>query len=128
MPGHDAKAASPLADADEVERRIVCAYVQLALMLDRSDQPQSVTIARFGAIEVRLTEMPRDGSAPETPPFWLEIHSYASRSTIDSCGCFEFDEDELATCVDLVRSARHRALAERKADRPGLGTLVSTTA
>jgi diguanylate cyclase (GGDEF)-like protein/PAS domain S-box-containing protein len=118
MPSHDAKAASPLADADEVERRIVCAYVQLALMLDRSDQPRSVTIARFGTIEVRLTEMPRDGSPPETPPFWLEMHSYASGSTIDSCGCLEFDEDEPATCVALIRSADYRALAECKANRP----------
>jgi hypothetical protein len=42
------------------------------------------------------------------PPFWLEIYSHTSNATIDSCGCFEFDEDELSAAVEIVAEARQR--------------------
>lgn len=62
-----------------------------------------MTLAQFGDVEVRLTEVQL---APGIPPFWLEVYSTATRSTIDGCGCFEFDECELAMVVDLVLDAR----------------------
>jgi hypothetical protein len=40
------------------------------------------------------------------PRFWVEIYSLASGSTIDSYGCFEFDEDELAKAVEFIVEAK----------------------
>jgi hypothetical protein len=61
----------------------------------------------LGSLEVRLTEMPRMELAG-VPPFWLEICSPRTGSTLDSLGCFEFDEDELVAAVDFVCDAEQR--------------------
>jgi len=91
------------ASRDEIEQQIVRAYVQLALVPRQHDSCRTITLARFGDIEVRMTEV---RPASSIPPFWLEVYSTATRSTIDGCGCFEFDERELAMAVDLVCDAR----------------------
>jgi hypothetical protein len=92
---------------DHLEHRILCAYVQLAMTPERADGTRSATLTRFGALEVRLTECAAAEGLPDgVPPFWLEIYSCATRSTIDSYGCFEFDEDELACAVELMEGAR----------------------
>ena len=94
---------------DQTEQQIIRAYVQLALPPNLMPDRRTVTLERFGALEVRLTEIPQSaGVLPSLPPFWLEIHSHASNSTIDSCGCFEFDEDELVTAVEFILNARQR--------------------
>lgn len=88
---------------DHLEQQILRAYVRLAVTPERADGSRSATLARLGALEVRLTECPRtNGALPHVPPFWVEIYSHAAGSTVDSCGCFEFDEVELATATDLI--------------------------
>lgn len=67
------------------------------MRLAAPDEPsgsRTVTVAQLGGLKVRLTEAPLM-ERPDLPPFWLEIHSLATGSTLDSFGCFEFDEDEL---------------------------------
>ncbi len=89
--------------ADRIEQQILRTYVQLAVTPERADGSRRATLARLGAVEVRLTECPHgEGDRPDAPPFWLEIYSHATCSTIDRCGCFEFDEAELATAADLI--------------------------
>jgi hypothetical protein len=95
-------------DADEVEQRIIRAYVQLACTPAETNGSRTVTVARLSGLEVRLTEVPLREAAPDMPPFWLEVYSHASRSVIDSCGCWEFDEAELAAAVDLIMQAKQR--------------------
>lgn len=96
------RAADHLA-ADVIEQRILRTYVQLAVTPVRADGSRSATLARFGALGVRLTEcMQPAGTPPAVPPFWLEIYSHDTGSTVDSCGCFEFDEAELAVATDLI--------------------------
>ena len=71
---------------DHLESQILlCAYVELAMTPERADGSRTATLARFGALEVRLPECPSlDGSLAEVPPFWLEIYSYVTCSTVDA--------------------------------------------
>jgi hypothetical protein len=102
-----ASAACPELCPDSVEQRIIRASVQLAAVPDHADGPQTVTLFRRGNLEVRLTEMAQDRMMG-LPPFWLELHSPASGGTIDSLGCHEFDEKELAAAVEFVLEATQR--------------------
>jgi hypothetical protein len=92
---------------DSVEQRIIRAYVQLAAAPDDADGTRTVTVFRRGSLEVRLTEVAQDRMM-SLPPFWLELHSPTSGATIDSIGCHEFDEDELAAAVEFVLEATQR--------------------
>jgi len=94
-------------DADEIEQRIIRAYVQLACRPFERGEPRGLTIVRLPHLNVRLT-----GVSPEIPGmplFWLEVYSDTSQSVIDSCGCSDFDDDELATAVEMIISAEERA-------------------
>jgi hypothetical protein len=105
MPLDDATPFDP--GRDRVERKIVRAYVQLAILPDDADGSCSVTLERFGGLEVRLTEMPRKALAG-MPPFWLELYSHGSGAIVDSLGCFEFDGDELEAAIEFVCAALRR--------------------
>jgi hypothetical protein len=92
--------------ADEIEQRIVRAYVQLTCCPRESGQSRSLTVVRLPQLNVRLTE-----ASPEIqgmPLFWLEVYSDGSLSVIDSCGFSDLDEDELATAVEMIMSAGER--------------------
>jgi hypothetical protein len=75
---------------------------------DNLDGSRIVTVAQFGALEVRLSELPRVQKHPDVPQFWLEMYSHASFSTLDSYGCFDFDDTELAAAVEFVFEAERR--------------------
>ncbi len=94
---------------DRIEEQIIRGYVRLALAPDQTSGLRTITLSQFGALEIRLTEVSGASEATPFPPFWIEIYSHASSCVIDSCGCFEFDEDELTAAVDLVFEAqRHQ--------------------
>jgi hypothetical protein len=95
---------------DQIEQDIIRAYVQLALTPDHANGFRTIRLAQFGAVEVRLSEAPLEDTPPTVPPFWVEIYSYESDSIVDSCGCFEFDEDELSAAVELVIEAQQGQL------------------
>jgi hypothetical protein len=99
-----------LLGSDQLERDILRAYVQLAVMPNQVGGVKTATLATFGSIEVRLTEITQlEDSKQYAPPFWLEVYSHATDTVLDSCGCYEFDETELTTAVDLVCEAREKA-------------------
>ena len=93
---------------DEIEQRIIRAYVQLACMPE-TDDARTVTVVRFGMLEARLTEIPEEQRLLGTPWFWLELYSHAQQTVIDSCGCTELDEPELAQAVELIFAAQQQA-------------------
>ena len=95
---------------DEVEQAIIRAYVRLAVTPNEATGSSTATVAQLGGLEVRLTEAPQPGM-PNLPPFWLEMYSHTSGATIDSFGCFDFDEDELAAAVEFVCEADQRLQA-----------------
>jgi len=90
---------------EEIEDRIVRAYIRLVFRADNGDEARSVVVTRSGSTEVRLTEMPPDGATPGVPLYWLEAFSLPSRSSLDGCGLYEVDEAELALAVEFVRTA-----------------------
>lgn len=98
------------ADANDIEQRIVRAYLRLASHPTERNGSRTATVLRSGAIEARLSEVP--GSPCGMPSYWLEIYSDRTRSVVDSRGCHDFNETELFLAVDLVISAleRHRSL------------------
>jgi hypothetical protein len=41
--------------------------------------------------------------------FWLELYSHARHTVVDSYGCTEFDEHELARAVEFIDGAGQRS-------------------
>ena len=110
MPQPQAMAASapcPAQDADWIEQKIIRGYVRLAMEPHDLDGCRAVTLVRLGGLEVRLMEVPSEGMAG-LPTFWLELRSRTTGATIDSLGCYEFDEDELSSAVMFIQDATHR--------------------
>jgi hypothetical protein len=93
---------------DLIEQRIICAYIGL-LFTPQTGGRRVTTVGWLGACEVRLTETTSHDAPAGTPPFWLEIYCHASGTILDSCGCFEFDDDELESIVTLVMDVRRDA-------------------
>jgi hypothetical protein len=93
---------------DEIEQRIIRAYLQLACTSE-TDGSHTVSAVRFGTLEARLTEFWEEQGPPSLLWVWLELYSQARHAVIDSSGCTEFDESELAWAVELIASARRQA-------------------
>jgi len=102
-----ARALCPALDADWIEQKIIRSYVRLAMEPHDEDGCRAVTLVRRGGLEVRLMEVPSDQMIG-LPAFWLELRSQMTGATIDSLGCYEFDEDELSAAVMFVQDATHR--------------------
>jgi hypothetical protein len=93
-------------DPDHIEQLLIRAYVRLAYTGNSTNGRRTNAVGQFGSFEVRLTEMEPKTALAGLPPFWVEIYSHASASTVDSFGCFEFDEDELAKVVEFIVEAK----------------------
>lgn len=94
-------------NADEIEQRIIRAYVQLTCRPRKREENHSMIVVRLPQLNVRLSE-----ASPEirgVPLFWLEAYSNGSLSVIDSYGFSDLDEDELAKAVEMIMSAGERA-------------------
>ena len=98
--GHAAMAMSP----DEIEQRIIGAYVRLACAPDRHGC-NSAIVAPTGALELRLTEVPEKERRPGVPWFWLELYSRTQHAVVDRCGCNGFDDWELTKLVEFALAA-----------------------
>ncbi|MBM6580828.1 hypothetical protein ILT44_11595 [Microvirga sp. BT689] len=83
------------------------AYVQLAVAPDDAEGARAVTLFRLGSLEVRLTETAQN-LLEGLPPVWLELRSPLNGAIVDSLGCHDFDEDELAAAVAFVIEAAQR--------------------
>lgn len=103
--------------ADEIEQRIMRAYVQLVFQAVDTDNLRTVVVTRLGPLEVCLTEMRLSDTNPGLPPFWIEVFNWPHQASIDSIGFHEFDEDETAAAVGMIVSAAHEA-ETRNASEP----------
>ena len=70
----------------------------------RDDGSRVVSLARFGAYEVRLIELAQKGSG-DLPPLWLELYSHHVQWGIDSCSAISFEEAVIAAEA-LISQAR----------------------
>lgn len=85
---------------DLIELRIICAYIGL-LFTPQIGPCRVTTVGWLGAREARLTDTTPHDAPAGTPPFRLEIYCHSSGRTLECC-CFEFDDAELASAVQLV--------------------------
>ncbi|MBL0408000.1 hypothetical protein JKG68_29305 [Microvirga aerilata] len=93
---------------DEIEQCIIRAYIQLAYTPETYGS-RTVTVVRLGLLEARLTEVSEEQRLPGMPWFWLELYSHERGAAVESCGCTEFDEDNLARAVEFIANARQQA-------------------
>jgi hypothetical protein len=71
------------------------AYVGLMLAPESKDGSRTISLARYGAFEVRLVEFRHCGTV-EPLPFWLELYRHDARLSLDSCRCDDLDDAESA--------------------------------
>ena len=91
---------------DEIEERIIRAYIRLVFVELGVPGYRTVTVTRLNGLEVRLTEqLPAEVGVP---PYSLEIYSETAGCIINSCDCTEFDEDEMTAAVEMIASAQCR--------------------
>ena len=95
--------------ADEVEQRIIQAYLQLVFQAVGIDNSRAVAVLRLGSLEVRLAEIHPAQTRLDLPPFWIEVMDVPTDTSIDSLGFRDFDEDQLAAAVEMIVSAAHEA-------------------
>jgi hypothetical protein len=91
--------------ADEIEQRIIRAYVGLVYQAVDTANRRSVVVMRLGTLEVHLTELHPGDVTPGVPLFWIEVFDWPQQVSIDSVGCYEFDEDELVAAVEMIVNA-----------------------
>ncbi len=63
--------------------RLHMAYVGLVLAPQSENGSRTVTLARYGAFEVRLVEF-RQCYTSDDSPFWIELYRHDTQSSLDS--------------------------------------------
>jgi hypothetical protein len=87
---------------DEIEHRIVQAYMRLVFRADNGRGSRTVSVTRSGLLEVQMTEMPPESLAPGMPLFLLEVFLLPSHAPVDSYGFFDLDDRELVAAAEFV--------------------------
>ena len=73
--------------------RLYKSYITLKLAPKSESGSRTITIARFGAFEVRLVEF-ADGDQRDSLDLWIELYCRDTQSSLDSCLCRDLDEVE----------------------------------
>jgi hypothetical protein len=85
--------------------RVTESYASLFLTSERDDGSRQAAIARIGAFELRLLEMPSVNS-PEEASLWVELYDRDLRLSVDSCKCSDLDEAIDATHLLMIQAKR----------------------
>lgn len=75
--------------------RLSQAYVRLLLIPESTDGSRTVSLARYGAYEVRLVEFFHSPACDDSS-FWIRLHRRGLQSSLDSCWCDDLDDAEVA--------------------------------
>ena len=70
------------------------AYAALMFAAEASDGSKTFSLARFGAFEVRIIELPQC-RASEGPLFWIELYRQDTQNVLVSCRCDDLDDAQL---------------------------------
>jgi hypothetical protein len=87
---------------EEIEQRLIRAFLQLALSPPRKAGSHSVVIRSQGLLEVRMTERWNAMSEQFPTPFRLEVYSHACGDVIHAMACHELDDGGLDAAVEFV--------------------------
>jgi hypothetical protein len=94
---------------DEIEHRIVQAYMRLVFRAVNARGSRTVSVTRSSLLEVQMTAMPPEILAPGMPLFLLEVFSLPCHATVDSYGFFDLDNTELVAAAEFVLGAAREA-------------------
>jgi hypothetical protein len=94
---------------DEIEHRIVQAYMGLVFPADDASGSRTVSVIQSGLLGVQMTEMPLEVLVPGMPLFMLEVFLLPSHATVDGYGFFDLDDTELAAAAEFVLEAARQA-------------------
>ena len=74
-----------------IAARVTESYASLFLTSTHDDGSRHAAIARVGAFEVRLLELP-SANSPEEASLWVELYDRGHRVGVDSYKCGDLDE------------------------------------
>ena len=86
-----AKAALNTDGQKMIAARVTESYASLFLTSTHDDGSRHAAIARVGAFEVRLLELP-SANSPEEASLWVELYDRGHRVGVDSYKCGDLDE------------------------------------
>ena len=86
-----AKAALNTDGQKMIAARVTESYASLFLTSKHDDGSRHAAIARVGAFEVRLLELP-SANSPEEASLWVELYDRGHRVGVDSYKCGDLDE------------------------------------
>jgi hypothetical protein len=75
--------------------RLCQAYVRLLLTPESTDGSRTVSLARYGAYEVRLVEFSHRPVSDDSS-FWVRLDRRGMQCSLDSCWCDDLDDAETA--------------------------------
>jgi hypothetical protein len=92
-----------------LELRIMQMRIWALVAAERIDGQRTVSLARHGAFEVRLIELPPDSDS-DNIPLWIELFEHGGSTTLDSCGGYDLEHIAVAAEA-FISQARdlHRA-------------------
>lgn len=85
-----------------VELRLTRAYIHLLLVPADDSGARTVSLARFGHYEVRLTEFVQDQDTEA--PMWLELYARDARCSVDGCRCYDLEEAVISARYLVARA------------------------
>jgi hypothetical protein len=80
-------------------------YISLLLAPKNTDGSCTVSLARYGAYEVRLVELAHDADS-DGSSLWLRLYDRESRSSLDNHRCDDLDHAEILVEHLLSRAMR----------------------
>jgi hypothetical protein len=86
-----------------VATRVTESYASLFLTSEPNDGSRQAAIARIGAFELRLLEMPSVNS-PKEASLWVELYDLDLRLGVDSYKCSHLDEAIDAAHVLMIKA------------------------
>jgi hypothetical protein len=87
----------------ELEAKLIEAHAELELTQQSAEIAAVVTLARFGAFEVRLI-VPSDVAPTGEARFWMDLYDHDRRLSIDSVGDRVL-KDAVVAAEDLIERA-----------------------
>jgi hypothetical protein len=100
-----------------IAARVTESYASLFLTSKHDDGSRHAAIARIGAFEVRLLEMPSVNS-PEQASLWVELYDRDLRVGVDSYKCSDVDEAIDAAQLLMAHATRLNNEAGEAAPSP----------
>jgi len=100
----------PISISKALELRIIQLYVWALVAPKYVDGRRTASIARHGAFEVRLIEVPAS-LEQDTVSLWIELFDHKSQTSIDSYGGYDFEEAASAAerLISLAKSLLREA-------------------